>query len=211
MKRGWRRGDARYWATSSLRCIVAEGIGLGEVDMKHLLTAIALVLGGAVPVAAQGKYVGPTNEYSLAVPFGWAVVSGGSHADAALAAPGGLSNGSIAVGVGPRRGRLEEEAYDSASPGAPSDVRYFSLRGLPCMSFASVGERGERENNMLCHYRIIEFSELLGDDDDLDDEEAYTFFLLSVSRPSDYAAHTAIFWDVVNSVEWGVGVRAASY
>jgi hypothetical protein len=154
-----------------------------------------------VPVAAQssgGVYTAQMGIYTIDTPPGWSEVDGGGNVDAAFAPPGGAAYGSIYVGVEYTRRSLEEET-DYVAGGNPMEGRRrLPIGGMPCITFASTGSRGERNNDLACQI-VVPFK---------DGARKITFFMGSASRPQDYAFQSDIFWRVVNSLRWADDVTA---
>jgi len=156
----------------------------------------------AAPAAQStgGAYTGQMGIYTIDIPWGWSEVDGGGSADAAFAPPGGKAYGSIFVGVEYTRRSLEAETEYVAGANSIEGRRRLSIGGMPCITFASTGSRGERDNDLACQV-VVPFQ---------DGTRRITFFMGSASRPWEYAEQTNLFWQMVNSLTWGNDVIADS-
>jgi hypothetical protein len=154
-----------------------------------------------VPAPSSGViYTGQLGIYTVEIPPGWFEVDAGESADAAFAPPGGKAYGSIFVGVEYTRRSLEEETDYVAGGNPMQGRRRLSIGGMPCITFASTGSRGERNNDLACQI-VVPLT---------DGARKITFFMGSASRPWEYADQTDTFWRMVNSLRWADDVIADS-
>jgi hypothetical protein len=163
------------------------------VRLLGIATALGLIAG---PAPAQDRFVGQLGIYSLEPPPGWGQEPKPSYADAVFAPPGGMSRGSISVGLQAAKATLEDEADMGAMGG-----RYWGRERMTIDGASCIREHTEQEfehNFFACHI-TVRFRE---------GPMNLVLFADGGSPPGSYEAQTEIFDTLIRTIRWGSSVIA---